>query len=156
MTADHSHSLTTAGFAARGTKINGVTMTFNQEGELEPAKDAQGRPFGYLVYGDGSLPDRGGGYVGSERPPALTDEIVGAQDYCAECVIPAPGGKLSSGGQDSHSGAAVVIYATGPGAHFVHGTMENTFIYNVMVEAAGAAGSRKQRGDPRARLSTMR
>jgi alkaline phosphatase len=141
VTADHSHTLTTAGFAAIGTKINGITMKYDEQHQLVPAKDALDRPFGYLVYGDGSLPCLGGGYVGFCRPLALTDAIVGEKDYRAECAIPAAGGKLSSGGYESHSGDDVVIYATGAGAHLVHGTMENTFIYNVMLEAAGLAGS---------------
>jgi alkaline phosphatase len=38
---------------------------------------------------------------------------------------------------ETHSGEDVGIYASGPKAHFVHGVMEQNWIYHVMKEAFG-------------------
>ena len=38
---------------------------------------------------------------------------------------------------ETHSAEEVAIYAVGPGAELVRGTVKNTFIYRVMAKALG-------------------
>jgi alkaline phosphatase len=38
-------------------------------------------------------------------------------------------------GSETHSGEEVAIYAVGPGAELVRGTVKNTFIFHVMKAA---------------------
>jgi alkaline phosphatase len=38
-----------------------------------------------------------------------------------------------------HSGEDVILTATGPGSERVHGSMDNTEVFRVMVEALGLA-----------------
>ena len=40
-------------------------------------------------------------------------------------------------GSETHSGEDVTIYAVGPGAELVHGTVKNTHIFQVMKRALG-------------------
>ena len=49
-------------------------------------------------------------------------------------VLPGIGGPL---GSETQSGEDVAIYAVGPGAELVRGTVKNTHIFTVMKEALG-------------------
>ena len=40
-------------------------------------------------------------------------------------------------GSETHAGEDVAIYAVGPGAEAVHGTVKNTHIFHVMKDALG-------------------
>ena len=45
------------------------------------------------------------------------------------CVVP-----LES---ETHAGEDVAIYASGPGAHLLHGVLEQNVIFHVMADALG-------------------
>jgi alkaline phosphatase len=115
-TADHSHSLTFVGGAAMNTRVNGIAF-----GTRGPMQDANGDYCTFMVYG--------GGPVMRKRPDLYFADTTN-KDYRFE-------GAMQIGGS-THSCEDVPVYATGPGAQHVHGSMDNTFIFHVMMEAIGA------------------
>ena len=106
---------------------------------VAPSTDAGGTPYTALVYGNGP------GFRGGIRVNPTTDPFVGISgstdlpgpnptgfadpNYRQEAAVP-----LTS---ETHSAEEVAIYAVGPGAEFVRGTVKNTFIYRVMAWALG-------------------
>ncbi|MGZ8240642.1 MAG: alkaline phosphatase [Methylobacter sp.] len=46
-------------------------------------------------------------------------------------------------GSETHAGEDVAIYADGPGAYLVRGTLEQNVIYHVMAEALGWTKNRR-------------
>ena len=65
------------------------------------------------------IPGRGGQFPNGPWDPA----------YLQEAAVPL--------GSETHAGEDVAIYAVGPGAEMVRGTVKNTHIFNVMKEALG-------------------
>jgi alkaline phosphatase len=65
--------------------------------------------------------------------PDLTEVDTTALGFLQEAAVPL--------GSAPHSGEDVAIYASGPGAHLVHGVMEQNWIYHVMREAFGFGGN---------------
>lgn len=139
VTADHSHVFTIAGYPSRGNSILGKTAV---DGIL--TKDSLGLPYTTLSYANG--PGWTGGlqrkefnpanegtvtapYTGSNLRPDLNDVDTTAPNYMQETTVPM--------GAETHAGEDVAIYADGPGANLVRGTLEQNVIYHVMVEALG-------------------
>jgi alkaline phosphatase len=60
---------------------------------------------------------------GTERPD-LSDIDTEHRDFMQECTVP-----LNS---ETHAGEDVAIFASGPLAHYVHGVIEQNWIYHVM------------------------
>jgi len=141
VTADHSHTLFMAGYAARGTPILGKAR--NPDGSLQT--DATGLPYTTLGYANGP-----GSALKSDSQPAgvkrfphfskrfdsaavarvdLTDIDTDAPDYLQEAMVP-----MSS---ETHGGEDVPVYARGPGAAAVHGVIEQNQIYAIMRNAFG-------------------
>ncbi|MGD8418203.1 MAG: alkaline phosphatase, partial [Pseudomonadales bacterium] len=112
VTADHSHTLTMAGYPRRGNPILGKVVMPN--GEL--AKDANGHPYTTLGYANGP------GY--RETLPDLTDVDTEAEDFLQVATLP-----MAS---ETHGGEDVAAYARGPNAERMRGVMEQNRIYDVM------------------------
>ncbi len=153
VSADHSHVFNIAGYPLRplnempypinsydpgyaslaGNGILDLVYDVSSSGRVEPAGDMNGVPYTALVYGNGP------GYRGAARVDPRTDPFAGRggvmptgpahQAYFQEAAVP-----MSS---ETHSAEEVAIYAVGPGAEMVRGTVKNTFIYRVMARALG-------------------
>lgn len=146
VTADHSHTLTFAGYPARGNPILGKVR--GSSGEGPPSKnlavDATGRPYATLSYANGP------GYAGASdrqpegakhyphnptayspakdgRPP-LAEVDTEAPDYEQESTMP-----LSS---ETHSGEDVAVFARGPGADAVRGSLEQNALFHVIAQSS--------------------
>jgi alkaline phosphatase len=162
VSADHSHVFNIAGYPLRplnempypisactgsnygallGNGILDLVYDINDLNNpcVSPASDAGSVPYTALVYGNGP------GYRGAARVDPTSDTFVGVPgnsnlpgpdptgfadaNYRQESAVP-----LTS---ETHSAEEVAIYAVGPGADMVRGTVKNTFIYRVMARALG-------------------
>ena len=124
VSADHSHTFTIAGYPARGNDILGISKGVPQrdgDGQISDV-DSNGLPYTTLGYQNGP------GYRAGGRP-MLTDAITTQLDFLQEAAIPL--------GSETHAGEDVAIYAKGPKAHLVRGSMEQNWIFHVMREAFG-------------------
>ena len=120
VTADHSHVFTIAGYPRRGNPILGL-VTGGGEGAGspdEPALAADGKPYATLGYSNGP-----GAVKGARGVP---DTSLGARQ---QALVPLPA--------ETHGGEDVALYATGPGAHDVHGVMEQNRIGQIVRWALG-------------------
>lgn len=141
VTADHSHTLTIAGYPARGNPILGKVRL--PSGEY--ARDANGQPYTTLGYrnGPGALqasdsqgaglkryPHVPRGFDGAvpERPD-LTDVDTTDPNYLQEALVPMAA--------ETHTGEDVPVYARGPGADRVKGVIEQNRVYHLMRAAFG-------------------
>ena len=126
VTADHSHTFFIQGYPGRGNNITGLVREINNNGdqETEPKLDLNKKPFTTLGYSNGTGARKG------ERP-TLTEEQVTSPDYKQEANIPL--------GAETHGGEDVAIYATGPNAHLIRGSMEENWTFYVMADALGLA-----------------
>jgi alkaline phosphatase len=125
VTADHSHTLFMAGYPVRGNPILGLVVTNGEDGlpEKSPTTDTlDRRPYTTLNYGTGP------GAVAGPRAD-LTGVDTQAPDFKQQAAIP-----MSS---EAHGGEDVAVYARGPHAYLVSGTMEQNAIYFVMARALG-------------------
>ncbi len=140
VTADHSHTLTIAGYPARGNPILGKVQGLAEGGE--PASEfnqaADGMPYTTLGYINGP------GYRSMEESTAADANSVDAvpggaradlwdidteqADFRSQTLVP-----LSS---ETHGGEDVAIYAIGPGSDLIRGVMEQHVIFHVMMEAS--------------------
>jgi alkaline phosphatase len=156
VSADHSHVFNIAGYplrpleelpyqvrssvpgyaaaGGRGHGILDVAYDVNQStGHVSEITDRDGIPYTVLGYLNGP------GYRGKPRVDPRADTTPGRsgqiatgswhQAYFQEAAVPL--------GSETHAGEDVVIYAIGPGAERVHGTVKNTHIYQVMKRALG-------------------
>jgi alkaline phosphatase len=151
VTADHSHVFNIAGYPLRPKNEvpypiashdpayaslagNGVLdlvydVTLGGTAHVEPSTDGNGVPYTVLAYANGP------GYRGAARvdpfPGRLGAIPTGPWDqaYFQEAAVPL--------GSETHAGEEVAIYAIGPGADLVRGTVKNTFVYRVMARALG-------------------
>jgi alkaline phosphatase len=144
VTADHSHSLNFVGYPERGNpilgKVTGAATEDQPGGTL--ALDKLGLPFTTLSYANGP------GYTGASdtqpdgpkhhdhrfqaaKPatgrPDLTHVDTTAPDYLQESLYP-----LAS---ETHGGEDVGIWASGPGADAVRGTVEQNTIFHFLLQA---------------------
>jgi len=146
VTADHSHTLTFAGYPARGNPILGKVRGSSGEGapSRNLAVDATGRPYATLSYANGP------GYAGaSDRQPEgakhyphnpsayspakdgrpqLADVDTEAPGYEQESTMP-----LSS---ETHSGEDVAVFARGPGSDAVRGSLEQNALFHVIAQSS--------------------
>jgi alkaline phosphatase len=156
VSADHSHVFNIAGYplrplqelpyrvnsyepgyadaAAHGHGIFDVVYDLDQTmGHVSATGDRNGVPYTVLGYLNGP------GYRNGVRVDPRTDVRPGRngqipsgpwhQAYFQESAVPL--------GSETHSGEDVAIYAAGPGADLVRGTVKNTHIFHVMREALG-------------------
>ncbi len=125
VTADHSHVFTIAGYPSRGNNILGLVRDVpSVDGQpLANSTDANGLPYTTLGYQNGP------GYRGPTARPNLTSVDTTDLNFLQEAAIPL--------GSETHAGEDVAVYARGPKAYLVHGSMEQNWIFHVMREAFG-------------------
>lgn len=116
-TADHSHTLTISGYPVRGNPILGTVA--EETGKPRLAMD--GKAYTTLGYANGP----GAAHDHARSDPVAADTV--ALDYRQQALVP-----LSS---ETHGGDDVVVRASGPGAHWLRGTIEQHTIFYVMREA---------------------
>ena len=124
VTADHSHTFTIAGYPSRGNPILGLTRGVpEKDGQpLVLSKDQNGLPYTTLGYANGPGVRKG-------ARVDLTNVDTSNLDFLQEALVP-----LAS---ETHAGEDVAIFARGPRAHLVRGSMEQNWIFHVMREAYG-------------------
>ena len=124
VTADHSHAFTIAGYPHRGNPILGLVKPVpNIDGAATKLSlDKNGQPWTTLGYANGP------GHRGGSRPD-LSSVDTTALNFIQEATVP-----LSS---ETHGGEDVGIWARGPKAYLVRGSMEQNWIFHVMREAFG-------------------
>ncbi|HZV98495.1 MAG TPA: alkaline phosphatase [Methylophilaceae bacterium] len=129
VTADHSHVFTIAGYPHRGNSILGLVKSVPEVDGMPTAadKDAQQLPYTTLSYANGPGARKAANNGG--KRPDLTEVDTEELDYRQEAIV-----ELEA---ETHGGEDVAIYASGPKAHLVHGSMEQNWIYHVMREALG-------------------
>jgi alkaline phosphatase len=157
VSADHSHVFNIAGYpmrplqelpyaptsydpnyatsTGRGNGILDVVWDLDQAtGHVSASTDRNGVPYTTLGYLNGP------GYRGTARVDPRADVFPGRGGvvptgpwhpaYFQESAVP-------TAGAETHSGEDVAIYAVGPGAQRVRGTVKNTHIFHVMKAALG-------------------
>lgn len=142
VTADHSHVMTMAGYSSRGNSILGKVFINDDAGNpiAEAELDRQGMPYTTLNYINGrgfaDYAERTDGKYesleleeGEEPPPYprrvdLSNVDTEAPGFHQESFIPRD--------DETHSGEDVPIYAIGPGAHLISGSIEQNVIFHVM------------------------
>jgi alkaline phosphatase len=135
VTADHGHVFTMAGYPKRGNPILGKVVPL---GQTKPSLAEDNLPYTTLGYANG----RGHRHLGLETDadecydgPVFSGraDLMGLDTtqpgFFQESLVP-----LTS---ETHSGEDVAIYASGPGAHLISGSNEQTIIFHVMNHAAG-------------------
>jgi alkaline phosphatase len=145
VTADHSHTMTFAGYPVRGNAILGKVKGSSGEGSNPSgyATDATGQTYTTLSYANGpghagatdqqpegpkTFPHEVSGYQRAvDGRPNLADVDTEHPDYMQESMIP-----LSS---ETHGGDDVGIWARGPGADAVRGTIEQNVIFHILLQA---------------------
>jgi alkaline phosphatase len=127
-----------AGFETALTRGHGIldlVWDLDQAaGHVEPSVDRNGVPYTVLGYLNGP------GYRSSSRVDPRADTFPGRGGvvpngpwhpaYLQESAVPTVGA-------ETHSGEDVAIYAVGPGADRVRGTVKNSHIFHVMKSALG-------------------
>ncbi len=134
VTADHSHVMTMAGYPTRGNPILGKVIGNDNNGmpQTELAGDRDGLPYTTLAYANGSGFDDNGNNTNADArngPPApgrhdLTNIDTETPGYHQETLVGTFG--------ETHSGEDVGVYAIGPGAHLLSGSIEQNVIFHVM------------------------
>ena len=122
VTADHSHTLTIAGYPRRNNPILGKVVYPGGT----PAKGLDGKPYTALGYanGPGSICN-----VKSCERRDLSDINTESQNFRQPAYIPM--------GSETHAGEDVAIFASGPGANLFSGVMEQNEIFHVIGTATG-------------------
>lgn len=118
VTADHDHTLTMNGYGKRGNSVLDIVRNYS---DGQPARDADGKTYTTLVFGNGP-----------NRPPQRADVDGSAaqeRDYHQETSV-----RLKT---ETHGGGDVKLFATGAGSHVFKGTMENTRVFHLMKQAFG-------------------
>jgi alkaline phosphatase len=153
VTADHGHTMTMGGSPTRGNPILGKLIENDDQGAPLPdlARDGTGKPYTALGYANGP------GYTGSDSlqpegpkrwmeedaveqrgitqgPPDLTHVDTESPEYLQTAAVPLD--------NETHSGADVPVYATGPGSALFHGVQEQSYLYYAMAAALGWESAR--------------
>lgn len=118
VTADHDHTMTMNGYPKRGNPVLDIVRSYS---DGQPARDADGKTYTTLVFGNGP-----------NRPAQRADvdsALAQADTYHQETGV-----RLSG---ETHGGGDVKLYAVGAGAHVFKGTMENTRVFHLMKAAFG-------------------
>ena len=145
VTADHAHTLAFVGYPRRGNPILGKVVEADAKDDEDYARDRLGLPYTTLSYANGP------GYAGAsdaqaEGPKRYPHEPAKAQpargrpdlakvdttdpDYEQEAIVP-----LAS---ETHGGDDVGVWASGPGAGAVHGSIEQNEIFHLLLQAQPA------------------
>ena len=125
VTADHSHTFVIQGYPGRNNPILGLVTYPDGKGAV---RGLDSRPFTTLAYmnGPGSIcrisPQ---GNVCNRED--LSNVDTQALDYVQQALIPLP--------SETHGGEDVAVFARGPGAQLVSGTIEQNEIFHVMARS---------------------
>lgn len=117
VTADHDHTLVMNGTPQRGNPILDIVRGVDGK----PARDADGKTYTTLVFGNGP-----------HRPDVRADvatEVALSDTYQQETAVRLAG--------EGHGGGDVKLYAMGAGSAPFKGTMENTQVFAWMKAAFG-------------------
>ncbi|KAK8728668.1 hypothetical protein OTU49_009083 [Cherax quadricarinatus] len=120
VTADHSHSMTMAGYPPRGNDIFGITTNVYVTDGLPYTTLMFTTGHGYNYTWDGQKVSR----------PNLTGVDTGHKDYVTLAAVPLMKGEETHGGED------VAVYAAGPMGHLFHRLHEQTYVAHVMAYSA--------------------
>jgi alkaline phosphatase len=133
VTADHSHTMTMAGYPGRGNPILGLVKPPDAQ---DYTRDIDGRPYATLSYANGPgfafVED---GAAGRRAPPApgrnqdLSQVDTTDEGFFQESLVGLPG--------ETHGGEDVALFARGPGAPLVRGVIDQNEIYHIMRRALG-------------------
>lgn len=122
VTADHSHTLSFAGYPVRGNPILGKVMKRARDGGTTLALDADGLPYTALGYANGPGRPKGG------APRADLGGVDTADpDFQQQALVAL--------GSESHGGDDVGVWARGPGAQAVRGSIEQNTLFHFFVQA---------------------
>jgi alkaline phosphatase len=127
VTADHSHTFVIQGYPGRNNPILGLVTYPDGKGAV---RGLDSRPFTTLAYmnGPGSIcrisPE---GNVCNRED--LSNVDTQALDYVQQALVP-----LAS---ETHGGEDVAVFARGPGAQLISGTIEQNEIFHVMAMSLG-------------------
>jgi alkaline phosphatase len=125
VTADHSHTLSMAGYSVRGNDILGYIRNARGGESAGPtaadgaALDDRGQKMTTLSYANGAF----------VSPPLSRLLPPNDPNYLAA--------KTFGTSSETHAGEDVPLYAAGPRAHLVGGVMEQNVIFHIMAEALG-------------------
>lgn len=133
VTADHSHTMTIAGYPRRDNPILGIVV--DVDGKKVMAGD--GKPYTTLGFANGPggmFPSLKEGETAAAALPAgvrpdLSDTDTEAHDFVQQAGVP-----LAS---ETHGGEDVAIYASGPQSYLFGGTVDENYIYHVLSQASG-------------------
>ncbi len=123
VTADHSHTMTIAGYPVRGNPILGKVAY--GPGGMARAED--GKPYTTLGYANGQTGCKPGAESCARED--LTGVDTTDKDFHQQTLI--------FSGSETHAGEDVPVYASGPGAELFRGTIEQNEIFHVMGRASG-------------------
>lgn len=128
VTADHGHALSFSGYPERGNPILGLAYGSGPAGgPPRLQRDVDGKPYTTLSYYNGP------GYRPGPRPD-YGQESGGLDptdpDFRQEALV---GFEFAT-----HSGEDVAVYAGGPGAGVLHGSIEQHLLFHAMVQAQPA------------------
>lgn len=123
VTADHSHTMTLAGYPRRNNPILGKVQY--ETGDM--AKGGDGKPYTTLGYINGSsaCPPSEDGCIRED----LTDVDTTDKDFKQQALVFMP--------SETHAGEDVAIFAAGPGSELVRGVMDQQEIFHVMGFSSG-------------------
>ena len=129
VTADHSHTMTMAGYPRRNNPILGKVQY--ETGVV--ARGDDGLPYTTLGYINGQSACRPSQVEGEDgfdcTRQDLTDIDTTAKDFRQPALV--------FMGSETHAGEDVAIFASGPGAELVRGVMDQNEIFHVMGYASG-------------------
>ncbi|MEQ9316863.1 MAG: alkaline phosphatase [Henriciella sp.] len=123
VTADHSHTLTIAGYPARGNPILGKVGY----GPGGMARADDGKPYTTLGYANGMTGCKPGAEDCARED--LTNVDTTDKNFNQQTLV--------FMGSETHAGEDVPVYASGPGAELFRGTIEQHEIFHVMGRASG-------------------
>ncbi len=126
VTADHSHTMTMAGYPRRNNPILGKVTAAT--GAVVRGND--GKPYTTLGYANGSsacVRNEDGSQDCTRSDLSEVDTT--AKDFRQQALV--------SLGSETHGGEDVAIFASGPGAELVRGVMDQNEIFHVMGYSSG-------------------
>jgi alkaline phosphatase len=133
VTADHSHTLTIAGYAQRGNPILGISASgIGGEGG---STGSDGLPYTTLGYanGPGACIETGKDADGKPVYECKRQDLTGVDTLAPDFRQPA----LVPMYSETHGGEDVAALASGPGANLISGVIEQNELFHVMGRALG-------------------